>query len=195
MGRTLRTQRPRAARGSAAARGFTLIEATLAVTIVAFGFLATMELFAACTVQNQRSAQLTIAQMLCTNVQELTTGLPFKDPYYATATFGPEAGESQLTFNDVDDFDGFTVTPPYDSTRSQIAELKQYTQVVTVTPIDPNRPGHNTDEANLEIPKRNSAGQANYTGAVRVRVTILYKRAPTDPGTEVMKTSWVRVDD
>ena len=171
------------------ARGFTLQEASLAVVIVAFGFLATMELFAACTEENRRSGQMTTAQMLATSIQELTVGMPFNDPYYATATIGPEAGETKERYNDVDDYDGFSSNPPVDSTRAPIAELRQYTQYVTVTAIDPNRPGNNWDKDKPEIP----LGQ--YTGAVRVRVTIFYQKSPADPPLEVLKTTWVRLDN
>ena len=171
------------------ARGFTLQEASLAVVIVAFGFLATMELFAACTEENRRSGQMTTAQMLATSMQELTTGMPFNDPYYATSLIGPEAGETKETYNDIDDYDGFSSNPPVDSTRAPVDELKQYTQYVTVTAIDPNRPGNNWDKAKPEIP----LGQ--YTGAVRVRVTIYYQRAPSDPPVEVLKATWVRLDN
>lgn len=170
-------------------RGFTLMESALALVIVAFGFLSTMELFTSCTAENRRSAQVTTAQMLTTSLQEMTTGLAFKDPFYATSSFGFEAGESLPVFNDVDDFDGFTSSPPVDAMRSPISDLSQYTQVVTVMPIDPNRPGANTDVNNPEIPK------LTYTGAVRVRVTILYRRGPADPPTEILRTAWVRLDD
>ena len=171
------------------ARGFTLQEASLAVVIVAFGFLATMELFAACTEENRRSSQMTTAQMLATNIQELTTGLAFNDPYYASAKIGPELGEIKENFNDVDDFDGFSSNPPVDSMRASIDELKQYTQFVTVTAIDPNRPGNNWDKAKPEI------ALGTYTGAVRVRVTIYYQKSPADQPIEVLKTTWVRLDD
>ena len=172
-----------------AARGFTLQEASLAVVIVAFGFLATMELFAACTEENRRSGQMTTAQMLATNIQELTTGMLFNDPYYASAKIGPELGETSDNYNDVDDFDGFSSSPPVDATRTPIDELKQYRQYVTVTAIDPNRPGNNWDAAKPEIPL------GTYTGAVRVRVTIFYQKSPADPPLEVLKTTWVRLDN
>ena len=184
MGLTFRCHRTRAA-----ARGFTLMESTLAVVIVAFGFLATMELFATCTAENQRSAQVTTAQMLTTNVQELTTGLAFKDPYYATARIGAEPGESRATYNDVDDFDGFVSCPPIDATRAPIPELGQYTQYVQVMAIDPNRPGANHNYQNPELPL------GTYTGAVRVRVVIEYRRSPSDQPVEVLRSSWVRLDD
>jgi hypothetical protein len=165
------------------------MEATLAVVIVAFGFLATMELFASCTAENQRSAQMTTAQMLTTSIQELTTGLAFKDPYYATGGIAIEPGETPAKFNDVDDYDGFVSCPPIDATRATIDELSQYTQKVFVMPIDPNRPGANYNINAREIP------QSTYTGAVRVRVIIEYRRSPKDPPVEVLNSSWIRLDD
>ena len=188
MGRNSRCHR-----SAIAARGFTLMESTLAVVIVAFGFLATMELFASCTTENQRSAQMTTAQMLTTNIQELTTGLQFRDPYYTNSPIAVEPGESRATYNDVDDFDGFVSCPPIDATRTPITELSQYTQTVQVMTIDPNRPGANYDYAKPEILKDSAA--ALNRGAVRVRVIIEYRRSPADPPVEVLRSSWVRLDD
>lgn len=165
------------------------MEATLAVVIVAYGFLGTMELFASCAAENQRSAQMTTAQMLTTSIQELTTGLAFKDPYYAGGGIAIEPGESQASFNDVDDFDGFVSSPPIDATRVPIPELSQYTQIVQVMAIDANRPGANWDYVKPEIDKK------VYTGAIRVRVVIQYRRAPSDPPVEVLRSAWVRLDD
>lgn len=170
-------------------RGFTLPEASLAVLIVGIGFLAVMELFGACTVENQRSSQITTAQLLATNVQEMTANLAFKDPFYSASTWGVEPMESLTSYNDVDDFDGLSFNPPLDSTRAGIPELARYTQVVTVMPVDPNRPGNNTDAAKPEI------GKGTYTGAVRVRVSVLYRARPTEAPVEVMRSAWVRLDN
>ena len=170
-------------------RGFTLPEASLAVLIVGVGFLAVMELFGACTMENQRSAQVTTAQLLCTNIQELTASLAFKDPYYAATTWGAESAEALNSYNDVDDFDGQSFNPPVDSTRGAIPQLARYTQVVTVMPVDPNRPGNNTDTVKPEI------GKGTYTGAVRVRVSVLYRARPTEAPVEVLRSAWVRLDN
>ena len=169
--------------------GFTLPEASLAVLIVAIGFVAVMELFGACTNENQRSAQVTTAQMLAANIQEMMGGLSFRDPYTPTGALGAEPGESEVTWNDVDDFDGASFNPPHDSMRATISELGKYIQIVTVSPVDPNRPGNNTDDTKPEIAKN------VYTGAVRVRVIVKYRGRPTEPFTEVLNTSWVRFDN
>jgi prepilin-type N-terminal cleavage/methylation domain-containing protein len=175
--------------GARRRRGFTLPEASLAVLIVGVGFLAVMELFSACTMENQRSAQVTTAQLLSANIQELTTGLAFKDPYYSSTTWGAESGESLTSYNDIDDLDGLTFNPPIDSMRAAIPELSKYTQVVTVMPVDPNRPGNNTDTLKPEI------GKGTYTGGVRIRVTVLYRAHATEVPVEVVRSSWVRLDN
>jgi type II secretory pathway pseudopilin PulG len=169
--------------------GFTLPEASLAVLIVGIGFLAVMELFSACTLENQRSSQVTTAQLLATNIQELMANLAFKDPHYSTTTWGAEAGESLMSYNDIDDFDGLSFNPPLDSTRAAIPQLARYTQVVTVMPVDPNRPGNNTDTVKPEI------GKGTYTGAVRVRVAVLYRANAKDLPVEVLRSAWVRLDN
>ena len=170
-------------------RGFTLMEASLAVMIVGIGFLAVMELFSACTMENQKSTQVTTAQLLCTNIQEMTANMSFKDPYYAATAWGAEAAETLANYNDIDDFDGLSFNPPLDSTRATIPQLAKYTQVVTVMPVDPNRPGNNTDTAKPEI------GKGTYTGAVRVRVSVLYRAKPNEVPVEVMRSAWVKLDN
>jgi hypothetical protein len=164
------------------------MEASLAVLIVGVGFLAVMELFGACTTENQRSAQITTAQMLAANVQEMMGNLAFKDPFYTAPSWGPEAGESTTTLNDIDDFDGQLFSPPRDSTRATIPELSKYMQVITVMPVDPNRPGNNNDETKPEI------GKGTYTGGLRVRVIIKYQARPSEAPVEVLRQSWVRMD-
>jgi len=166
---------------------FTLLESALATIIIGVGVLAVMGLFEACTRQNQAGAQQTTAMLLAGHVQELMEGLPFSDPSGA-ASFGPEAGETLATFNDIDDFDNQTFNPPIDSTRSAVPALSQYSQVITVVPVYPNQPSSNSDEAKPELPK------SAYTGAVRIRVKILYRVHPAEAPQEVYRAQWIRVD-
>lgn len=167
-------------------RGFTLIEAALTTFIIGTAVLATVQLFAACTQQNATAAQGTTAMLLASHIQETMAGLPVMDPAYANTYFGPEPGETLPIFNDVDDFDGSSLNPPIDSTRTKIPQLSQYTQVVTVLPVLANRLSANSNPAALDLPK------STYTGAVRVQVRIMYQRTPASPSVEVYRTSWLR---
>ena len=117
------------------------------------------------------------------------TALPLKDPFYAASNFGPEPGEDEKNYNDLDDFDGESFCPPFDSTRAAVTELGQYTQVIHVMHVDPNETGGNWNHDAPTIPK------ANFTGAMRLRVIVLYRRTPTDPPQEVLRKSWIRLDN
>jgi hypothetical protein len=165
------------------------MEASLAIVIVGIAFVASMELFAACTRENQHAARVTTAQFLAANIQEMTASLPLKDPFYSTSNFGPEPGENEKNYNDLDDFDGESFSPPFDSTRAAVTDLGQYTQVVHVMHVDPNETGQNWNHDALTIPK------ANFTGAMRLRVIVLYRRTPNDPPQEVLRKSWIRLDN
>ena len=171
-----------------APRGFTLAEAALTTVIVGLGILSMIELFANCTAQNAAAARMTTAMLLTSHIQEAMAGLPFNDPFFGSSHFGPEPGETLATYNDVDDFDGSRFNPPIDSTRQALPLQQQYTQVVSVMPVYTNQLSANTSESAPTISK------STYTGAVRVRVKILYQRTPADPATEVYRADWIRLD-
>jgi prepilin-type N-terminal cleavage/methylation domain-containing protein len=169
-------------------RGFTLIETALATIIVGVGVAATMQLFATCTRENRAASQMSVAMLLAGNVQEAMGELSFADPGTQHLIFGAETGESLSTYDDVDDFDGATFSPPIDSLRDPISDMSQYSQVVSVWPVYANKLNVNNNESSPDIPK------STYTGAVRVRVRILYRATPTAVPAEVYRASWIRVD-
>lgn len=172
--------------GRSRRRGFTLIEAALTTVIVGVAILALMGLSGALTSQNANAGQSTTAMLLASNIQESMAGLSFNDPAYANTYFGPEAGETLASYNDVDDFDGQTISPPIDAARDPVAGLSQYSQVISVLPIYANKLNSNTNPTSLDLPK------TAYTGAVRVMVRVMYKRHPNAVAEEVYRTSWIR---
>jgi prepilin-type N-terminal cleavage/methylation domain-containing protein len=169
-------------------RGFTLIEASLATVIVGVGILSMMQLFTACTRQNAAAADMTTAMLLAENIQETMAGLSFSDPAFGRTYFGPEPGQTLPSYDDVDDFDGKTFSPPIDSTRQPITTLSQYSQVISVWPVYPNQLSANSNTTSPDIT------QTTYTGAARVTVRILHTQHPGDTPNEVYRTSWIRVD-
>ncbi|HMB94431.1 MAG TPA: hypothetical protein VKK61_00165 [Tepidisphaeraceae bacterium] len=171
------------------ARGFTLIEAALTTVIVGVGIVATMGLFAACSTQNIASSQMTTAMMLANNVHEAVVGLSFADPTSGHKIFGPEAGEKLATYNDIDDFDGSSFNPPIDAQRNKVVGLTQYTQVVSVWPVYPNKLSANSNESSPDISK------TTYTGALRIRVKVLFQVKPTDVATQIYQASWICLDN
>jgi prepilin-type N-terminal cleavage/methylation domain-containing protein len=178
-------------------RGFTLLEAMLATSIVGIGILSMMQLFTACTIQNRQAVNMTAAMLLAQNVQETMAGLAFSDPAFGKTYFGPEPGQTVGSFDDIDDFDdgdggkgtaaAKIFNPPIDSTRQQIPQMANYAQDVSVWPVYPNQLSSNS---NTSAPDMN---QLTYTGAARVTVRILHRRDATAAWTEIYRTSWIRV--
>jgi type II secretory pathway pseudopilin PulG len=104
--------RPRHAK----ARGFTLIEASLATVIIGVGVVAMLELIAAGTRVNVDATQLTTATNLAKNVREYTLKLPY----------------AQLA-----GLNGDSWSPPIDSRGEPLADFDNWTQTVSVSAVDP----------------------------------------------------------
>src|SRR3954463_4548632 len=99
-------------------RGFTLIEAAMTTVIVGVGFVATLTLVNAGTMNNARGAERTTAISLARNIRELTL---------------------QKTFPQLIAYNGKTYPKAVDSREVTIDTLSGWTQAVTVQPVDPTR--------------------------------------------------------
>jgi hypothetical protein len=153
------------------------MEAGLAVVILGTGILATVQLFAECTRQNNVAGDMTTAMFLANNVQEAMTGLPFSDPSGSGAGL-EEAGQPATLWDDLDDFNAYTAKPPIDAARAPLTDLANYSQVVTVTRVNPS-----------QLSSAVAGGDA-----ARVTVRVLYQ-PPGKPAGEVHRISWVRLRD
>ncbi len=138
-------------------RGFTLIEAALVTTIISVGVIAMLQLLAAGTVSNQQGTELTTAMNLAKNIREMSLGMSFCDPTTPT-NWGAESGESLYSYDDVDDLDGRSFSPPIDVQRQTITEMANWTQAIRVETVDPDF---------LASPVPNGSAPAN-----RVTVTV-----------------------
>lgn len=99
-------------------KGFTLIEAAMTTVIVGVGFIAMLQLIAAGTVANAKGASITTGMNLAKNVRELSLKLEYAD---------------LLAMN------GTTYSPPVDSRGEEIDGFDDWTQVVEVQAVDPDR--------------------------------------------------------
>ena len=136
---TILTPTRRTSRGPGRRRGagFTLIEAAITTVIIGVGCVAMLQLLAAGTMANGESAELTTAMNLAGNVRECLAGVAFSDPE-VSASWGLEAGETTVsTYDDLDDFDGRTFSPPIDARRVSLpaAEYGSWSQSVLVESV------------------------------------------------------------
>lgn len=152
--------------------GFTLIEALFAILLVGLAIASLMAANTSFTRSNGAGAELSTAEFLLEQVKELTATLPVSDPQATTwTTFGPEEA-SLAAYDDLDDFDGASFSPPISAGRVSLADFAAFTQQVTV---------QNVSASNFGLVVADCS-----TAFVRVTVRVLHNSA------EISSASWIR---
>jgi hypothetical protein len=162
--------------------GFSFIE--ILISIISVGLSITALVFASnsFTMANGAGADLSTAEFLVEQIRELTTLLPVMDPAGTVATWtslGPDTGESSVvSYDDVDDFDGFnstTLGAPIDAGKNAINDLAVFSQAVTVEKV-------NQSDFSQVV--------ADFSTTSFVRVTV----AVSLNGREISSASWIRAN-
>lgn len=117
-------------------QGFSLIEVLIATMLVGLAVASLMAANGAFTQANGAGTDLSTAEFLIEQMRELTALLPVIDPESETSTFGPETGETLATYDDLDDFDNASFSPPINSERATLPEVGAFTQQVTVENVN-----------------------------------------------------------
>jgi prepilin-type N-terminal cleavage/methylation domain-containing protein len=155
--------------------GFSLIEVMIAVVLVGLSITALAVATGSFTMANGAGADLSTAEFLVEQIRELTTLLRVAEQSgTGTAgwtTFGPEEG-SLASYDDVDDFDNATFSPPINASRGTLNDLAGFSQQVTV---------QNISDTNFDtvVTDRSSS-------FVRVTVSVY------QGGQLITSTSWIR---
>ena len=155
--------------------GFTLIEVMIAIILVGLAIASLVGANSAFTQANGAGTDLSTAEFLLEQIKELTATLPVVDPTTTTTTttFGPEGSETLPTYNDLDDFDNMTFSPPIDASRNTLSNFASFSQQVIVQKVNPS------DFEQVEIDSYN-------TNFYRVTVKVLQNSK------EVCSSSWLR---
>lgn len=155
-------------------RGFTLIEALVATSVIGLGVAAVLVSAGSGTRVNYAGQQLTQATFLAQELREWTLRLPFSDTDSWDQNKAP-GQEAAGTFDDLDDLDGTLFTPPRDGQGNDIAGMPGWSQSVELTWPDPD-----DLTATLAPPILAKDGQIIY-----VDVTISFR------GEQVLRTGWL----
>lgn len=138
---------------------FTLVEAVLSVLIVGIMLVAALSTVGASRLSQFKTSQATRGQLLAESLMAEILQQDYLDPS-DTPVFGCEAGESTTTradFDDVDDYHGWSSSPPVQKDGTQITGLAGWQRSVTVEWVSPD----NVREV-----------QASESGAKRVTVAV-----------------------
>jgi len=116
--------------------GFSLIEVLIAILLIGLAVVSLVAANSAFTKANGAGTDLSTAEFIIEQIRELTMLLPVIDPQTEDATFGPETGETLIGYDDLDDFDGATFSPPIDVDRNVLSNFAAFHQVVTVENVN-----------------------------------------------------------
>ncbi len=155
--------------------GFSFVEILISIILVGLSITALVFASNSFTMSNGAGADLSTAEFLIEQIRELTTLLPVVDPETTTTQFGAETGETTLaTYDDVDDFNAATFSPPIDASRTQLTTLTAFSQSVTVS---------NVSQSNFD-----TAVGAHASDFVKITVQIFLN------GREISSASWIRAN-
>ncbi len=118
--------------------GFTLMEVMVAIVVIGVGLSAA--LFGMSTSVNTTSEgkKVLLSGNLAGYVKQLSRSLHFEDPSLEGITFGPEEGENGLVdFDDIDDLDGLSLSPPVGADGSVMSAFQGWSQNIQVFALDP----------------------------------------------------------
>ena len=154
-------------------KGFTFIEVMVAVFILGLAVVALVRANMAFTQANGAGAEIATAEFLLQQVREMTAMVDVIDPQTGTTYWGPEGSETTAAlYDDLDDFDGQSFSPPINSRGIVMSEYGNFTQRVTVENV-------RTDDFSL-IASHHS------TPFVKVTIDILHN------GETISSASWIR---
>ena len=126
--------RVRGPRHRVGVRAFAILEAVLATAVVALILVAAMRVNAASNLAQYKAAERVEGSMLAQALMAEVYQLAYEDPA-APVLFGREANETLVAksaLDDIDDFNGYTETPPKDKDNVTISGASGWTRSVAV---------------------------------------------------------------
>jgi MSHA pilin protein MshD len=121
------------------ARGFTIVEVSVCVIIVGVMFSAVMQTVGQSAIMqfkvSERTSGMQLARMLMVEIMQQA----YTEPSTTTTALGPESGETRPTFEDVDDYNGLSESPPVnmDGTAINVPSASTWRRTVTVVWVNP----------------------------------------------------------
>src|SRR5262245_47894644 len=116
-------------------RALTLVEVVASTMIVGLMAVATLNTLGAATSSSQSIGNRAVAQGLADELMSEIMQCAYVEPSGAT-TLGPDGAESsgpRSAFDDVDDYDGWKVSPPQYRTGAVIPDRTNWQQQVVVS--------------------------------------------------------------
>jgi type II secretory pathway pseudopilin PulG len=143
-------------RGRVNGGAFTLVEAVMSMLIVGLMLVAALNTVGASRVSQTRNAEQSLGPMLADDLMAEILNRSYQEPV-DTVNFGRESGESggdRSDWDDVDDYGGWSVSPPQNKDGTDIPDLEGWGREVTVRWVKPtmlNVVGSNTGVKRIDV--------------------------------------------
>jgi prepilin-type N-terminal cleavage/methylation domain-containing protein len=118
-------------------RAFTLVEVLMTILVVGVGLTACMRALPIIVQMSRASHESLAAQQLATDLLSEISMLPYQDPD-GNVIFGREPTEpanSRAAFDDIDDYDGWSASPPQKKDGTVLSDFAGYARSVVVQSV------------------------------------------------------------
>lgn len=120
--------------------GFSLVEVVVSTLLVGLLMTAAITSVGTATSSHRKTSEVSSARMLGHELMSEILDQQYEDD--TTPSFGLEAdelsGTARQLFDDVDDYHGWTSSPPVNASGTQMTNSSRYGRSVTVDFVDPN---------------------------------------------------------
>jgi MSHA pilin protein MshD len=128
-------------------RGLTLIESIAAIVVLGISIPPFLALFREVATKSTKDTNQAVAIQYANSLMEEIVSKAFEDPNLAAGSFGTEEG-TRSAYDDVDDFNGLSDSPPKRIDGSTLSDYAGFTSAVTVANVTEANLGTGTAAAN-----------------------------------------------
>jgi len=114
---------------------FSLVEVLLAMLVLSLAVTATAYWVETVNGLGYDADEQTVGLSIVKITESIIAPLAFRES--GTSNFGPESGEGLAEYDDIDDFDGWSASPPVSAEREGLVDLGAWTVTVDVEIVDP----------------------------------------------------------
>lgn len=166
-----------------AGRALTLAEAVISMAVVGVMLVAALNTVGASRVTQRKMGERSRGMLLAQDLMSEILRQHYEDPDLGPGSFGvggDEVGDgSRALWEDVDDYDGWSASPPQHKDGTKFSDLEGWRRSVSVSWVDP---------ANLS---NDSVGD---TGVKRIAVTVMHGDVVTASLTAIRTSAWPGVN-
>lgn len=123
-------------------RGMTMMETVLSVALVGIVLVAAMDTLGGARAARAQNADISLAGVLCESMLSEILARSYEGADEGAGSFGrslSEAGDAtRASFDDVDDYDGWTASPPQTRDGAPISWAAGLHRTVSVRCVDPD---------------------------------------------------------